>query len=33
MACSDIYFVEVSAHVALKVTTNNSFRDKETMKI
>ena len=33
MACSDIYFVEVNVHVALKVATNNSFRDKETMKI
>ena len=33
MPGADIYFLEVSAHVSLKVATDNSFRDKETMKI
>ena len=33
MAGSDTYFLEVSEHFSLKVSTNNSFRDKETMKI
>ena len=33
MAGSETYFLEVSAHVSLKVATNNSFRDKKTMKI
>ena len=29
MAGSETYFLEVSAHVSLKVATNNSFRDKK----
>ena len=33
MPGSDIYFLEVSAHISLKVATDDSFRDKETMKI
>ena len=33
MPGSDSYFLEVSAHLSLKVTTDNSFRDKQTMKI
>ena len=33
MALSDVYFLEVSAHVALKVATKGFFRDKETMNI
>ena len=33
MAGSETYFLEVSAHVSLKVATNNSFIDKKTMKI
>ena len=33
MADSDTYFLEVTAHVSLKVATNNSFRDKKTMNI
>ena len=30
---SDKYFLEVSVHVSLKVATDDSFSDKETMKI
>ena len=33
VALSDMYFLEVSAHVALKVATKDYFRDKQTMKI
>ena len=33
MASSDTYFFDVIAHFSLKVATNNSFRDKKTMKI
>ena len=33
MARSDAYFLEVSAHVLLKVATKDYFGDKETMKI
>ena len=33
MPASDTYFLEVSAHVSLKVATNDYFRDKESMKI
>ena len=33
MPDSDKDFLEVSAHVSLKVATDNSFRDKETMEI
>ena len=29
MACSDVYFLEVRTHVAMKVVTNNSFRYKK----
>ena len=29
---SATFFPEMSAHVSLKVATNNSFRDKENMK-
>ena len=29
----DTYFLEVNAHVSLKVAIDDSFRDKETMKI
>ena len=29
----DTYFLKMSAHVSLKVATDNSFRDKKTMKI
>ena len=29
----DTYFLEVSAHVSLKVATKDYFRDKETMRI
>ena len=32
MAGLDTYFLEVSAHVSLKLATEDSFRDKETMK-
>ena len=32
MPGSDTYLLEVSAHVSLKVATDDSFRDKETMK-
>ena len=32
MPGSDAYFLEVSAHVSLKVATDDSFRDKETVK-
>ena len=30
MPGSNMYFLEVSAHVSLKVATNYSFRDDET---
>ena len=30
VASSDTYFLEVSAHVSLKVATKDSFRDKKT---
>ena len=30
MAWSDAYFLEVSAHISLKVATKDYFRDKET---
>ena len=30
---SDTYFVEVSAHVSLKVATKGYFRGKKTLKI
>ena len=33
MPGSATYFLEVSAHVSLEVATDDSFRDKETMKI
>ena len=33
MPDSDTDFLEVGAHVSLKVATDNSFRDKETMEI
>ena len=33
MSGSDTYFLEVSAQVSVKVATEDSFRDKETMKI
>ena len=33
MAGSETYFLEVSAHVSLKVATNNSFRDKKAIEI
>ena len=33
MPGSDTYFLEVSAHVSLKVATKDSFRDNETIKI
>ena len=33
MAGSDTYFLEVSAHVSLKLATNNFFGDKETLKV
>ena len=33
ISCSAKYFLEVSAHVFLKVATGDSFRDKETMEI
>ena len=33
MPDSDTYFLEVGAHVSLKVATDNSFRDKEIMEI
>ena len=29
MACSDVCFLEVRTHVAMKVATNNSFRYKK----
>ena len=29
----DTYFLEVNAHVSLKVATDDCFRDKESMKI
>ena len=32
MVVSVTYFLEKSAHVSLKVATDDSFRDKETMK-
>ena len=32
-AYSFVLFMEVSAHVALKVATKDYFRDKENMKI
>ena len=32
MPGSAIFFLEMSAHVSLKVATDDSFRDKETMK-
>ena len=33
MPGSVTYFLEVIAHVSLKVITDDSFRDKETLKI
>ena len=33
MPGSYIYFLEVSSHISLKVATEDSFRDKETMEI
>ena len=33
MPSPDAYFLEVSANVSLKVATDDSFSDKETMKI
>ena len=33
MPGSDTYFLEVGAHVSLKVATRDYSRDKETMKI
>ena len=33
MPGSDTYFLEVSTHVSLIVATDDSFRDKETVKI
>ena len=33
MVGSDTYFVELSAHVSLKVASKDYFRDKATMKI
>ena len=33
MPGSDTYFLEVNAHVSLRVATDDSFRDKESMKI
>ena len=33
MLSSDRHFLEVRAHISLKVATDNSFRDKETMEI
>ena len=30
MSWSDVYFLEVSAHVALRVATKDYFRDKQT---
>ena len=33
MPGADTYLLEVSAHVSLKVATDDSFRDKETMEI
>ena len=32
MPGSDTYFLEVCAHLSLKIATDDSFRDKETMK-
>ena len=32
MSWSDAYFLEVSAHVSVKVGTKDYFRDKETVK-
>ena len=32
MPGSDTYFLEVCAHLSLKIATDHSFRDKETMK-
>ena len=32
MQGSDTYFLEVSSYVSLEVATDNSFRDKETVK-
>ena len=32
MPGSDKYFLEVSAHLSLKVATDDCFRDKETTK-
>ena len=29
----DTYFLEVNAHVSLKVATDDCFRDKESMNI
>ena len=31
MSALDTYFLEVSAHISLKVAAENYFRDKETM--
>ena len=33
MPGSDTYFLEVNAHVSLREATDDSFRDKESMKI
>ena len=32
MPGSAAYFLEVGVHISLKVATDDSFRDKETMK-
>ena len=33
VALPDVYFLEVSAHVVLKVVTKDYFRDRQTIKI